>query len=197
MAIAQGGLVKALFEAAGRRPALVMWTVGGLLAAVLVYYLVSALLMPDNPADFGQPQITMSNVKGQGERGNQLGWRFVADSSQTSTDGMVTTYHHVREGVYYLKGKPAYRITADQVTVDLRSMNYTGAGSVHVWSVLPRDLSDLRTDNISWNNPLQTLICPTEVRVKYKGYDIVTSHLQANLATGSSTLGSTSIKGNG
>jgi hypothetical protein len=195
MAIAPGVVVKALFDAASRRPALVAWAVGGLVAAVLVYYLVSALLMPDAPADLGQPQITMSNVKGQGERGNELGWRFVADSSQTSTDGMVTTYHHVRNGVYYLKGKPAYKITADQVTVDLRSMNYTGAGSVHVWSVLPRDLSDLWTDNLSWNNPMQTLICPTEVRVKYKGFDIVTSRLQANLMTGSSTLGSTSIKG--
>jgi hypothetical protein len=197
VALAPGVVVKALLEAAGRRPALVAWTIGGLVAAVLIYYLVSALLMPDTPADLGQPQITMSNVKGQGERGTQLGWRFVADSSQTSTDGLVTTYRHVREGVYYLKGKPAYRITADEVTVDLRSMNYTGAGSVHVWSVLRRDLSDLRTENLSWNNPMQTLICPTEVRVKYKGYDIVTSHLQANLMTGSSTLGSTSIKGNG
>lgn len=197
MALAPGVVVKALLEAAHKRPALMLWMAGGLVAAVLCYYLITALLLPDTQADLGQPQITMSNVKGQGEHGTQLGWRFVADSSQTSTDGLVTTYHHVREGVYYLQGKPAYKITADQVTVDLRSMNYTGAGSVHVWSVRPRDISDLRTENLSWNNPMQTLICPTQVRVKYKGYDIVTSHLQADLMTGSSTLGSTSIKGKG
>jgi lipopolysaccharide export system protein LptC len=137
----------------------------------------------------------MNKVQAQGEHGAQLGWRFVADSSETSTDGMMTTYHHVREGVYYIKGKPAYKLTADQVTVDLRSMNYTGSGSVHVWSVLPRDISDLRTDNLSWNNPMQTLVCPSEVRIKYKGYDMTTSHLQADLLTGSSTLGQTSIKG--
>lgn len=187
--------MKAIVEFVNARPALVAWTIGLAFAGVIVYYLVSALLMPDAPANFGQPQITMKQVQGQGERGTQLGWRFVADSSDTSTDGMLTTYHHVREGVYYLKGKPAYKLTADEVTVDLRSLNYTASGSVHVWSVRPKDLSDLRTENVAWNNPLQTLTCPTEVHVKYKGYDMVSAHLQANLLSGSSTLGSTSIKG--
>ena len=189
--------MRKLVDVVSQRPGVVAWTVGLLFAGAIAYYLVSALLMPDAPASFGQPQITMNKVEGQGERGTQLGWKFVADSSETSPDGMVTTYHHVREGTYYLKGKPAYKLTADEVTLDLRSMNYTGSGSVHVWSVRPRDLSDMRTENVAWNNPLQMLTCPTSVRVKYKGYDMVTSHLQANLLSGSSTLGSTSIKGNG
>jgi len=188
-------VVKAIVDFVNQRPTLVAWTVGLAFVGVIAYYLVSALLMPDAPASFGEPQITMKKVQGQGERGTQLGWKFVADSSDTSTDGMVTTYHHVREGIYYLKGKPAYKLTADQVTLDLRSMNYTGSGSVHVWSVRPKDLSDLRTENVEWSNPMQTLSCPTEVHVKYKGYDMVSSHLQANLLSGTSNLGSTSIKG--
>ena len=189
--------MKALFAAAAQRPALVAWTIGGVLVGILAYYLVSALLMPDTPSGLGQPQITMNKVQGQGERGNQIGWKFVADDSQTTTDGSMTIYHHIRDGVYYLKGKPAYRLSADEVTLDLRSMNYTGSGAVHVWSVLPRDLSDLRTENLSWNNPLQTLICPGEVHIRYKGYDMVTSHLQANLQSGVSNLGNTQITGKG
>jgi hypothetical protein len=197
MALAQGQRMKALIETIKSRPTVVAWTIGLLVVGTLAYYLISALLMPDNPADLGQPQITMSKVQAQGEHGTQLGWRFVADSSQTSTDGMLTTYRHVRDGTYYLKGTPAYKISADQVVVDLRSMNYTASGSVHVWSVLPRDLSDLRTENLSWNNPLQTLVCPSQVRAKYKGYEMETTRLQANLLSGISSLGSTSIKGNG
>jgi hypothetical protein len=62
--------------------------------------------------------------------------------------------------------------------------------------VRPRDLSDLQTENVIWNNPMQTLTCPTSVHVKYKGYDMVTTHLQANLVNGTSSLGATSINGN-
>jgi hypothetical protein len=165
--------------------------------ATIVYFLVSALLMPDAPSTFGQPQIQMHHIVGQGERGNQLGWRFAADSSDISTDGSVTTYHHVRRGTYYLKGKPAYMLTANEVTLDMRSQNYTGTGAVHVWSVRPRDISDLKTDHVQWSNPLQILTCTGQVRVKYKGYDMVTSRLQANFLTGDSSLGATSIQSGG
>ena len=178
-----------------RRPVLVAWLGVALVGCFVVYFLVTALLMPDAPAIFGQPQIKLHQVQGQGERGTQLGWKFAADSADTSTDGQLTTYHHVRQGVYYLNGKPAYKLTANEVTLDMRSQSYTGSGNVHVWSVRPRDLSDVRTENIIWNNPLQTLTCPTEVHVKYKGFDMVTAHLQANLVNGTSSLGTTSING--
>ena len=187
--------MKAITEFVTRRPVLVAWLAVAALAGFVVYFLVTALLMPDAPATFGQPQIKLHKIEGQGERGTQLGWKFTAESADTSTDGQMTTYHHVRQGVYYLKGKPAYKLTADEVTLDMRSQSYTGSGNVHVWSVRPRDLSDVRAENIIWNNPSQTLTCPTEVHVKYKGFNVVTSHLQANLADGTSSLGATSING--
>ena len=188
--------MKQLRELVAKRPALVVWVVSLAFFGTIIYFLASALLSPDAPPSFGQPQIEMHNVEGQGQRGNQIGWKFVADSADTSTDGAVTTYHHIKEGTYFLKGKPAYKLTADTVTLDMRTQNYSAAGNVHVWSVRARDLSDLRTDNLLWNNPLQTLTCPARVNVKYKGYDLVTAHLQANLLNGTSSLGSTSIKGN-
>lgn len=186
--------MRALYRSLSERPGLL---VGGfVIALVLVagYFLVTALLTPDltNPA--GQQQIQMHQIIGQGERGTQLGWRFVADSSELSTDGQVTTYHGVRRGTYYLKGKPAYELTADQVTLDMRSQNYTATGAVHVWSVRPRDLSNLVTQTVLWNNPLQTLTCPSQVRVRYKGYNFVTTRLQSNFQTGLSSLGTTSIQ---
>jgi lipopolysaccharide export system protein LptC len=187
--------MKAITEFVTRRPVLVAWLAVAVVAGFVIYFLVTALLMPDAPANFGQPQIKLHKIEGQGERGTQLGWKFTAESADTSTDGQMTTYHHVRQGVYYLKGKPAYKLTADEVTLDMRSQSYTGSGNVHVWSVRPRDLSDVRAENIIWNNPSQTLTCPTEVHVKYKGFNVVTSHLQANLADGTSSLGATSVNG--
>ena len=189
--------MKALSQLLSRRPALLVWLISLAFFGTIIYFLASALLTPDAPSTLEQQQIKMHRVQGQGQRGDQLGWKFIADSSDISTDGMLTTYHHLRQGTYYLKGKPAYQLTADQVTLDMRTQNYTASGAVHVWSVRPRDLSDLRTDNLDWNNPLQTLNCPSTVRVKYKGFDMVTAHLQANLLSGSSSLGSTSIRRNG
>ncbi|HXW52181.1 MAG TPA: LPS export ABC transporter periplasmic protein LptC [Candidatus Acidoferrales bacterium] len=189
--------MKALRRSLAERPGL--W-VGGFVAALVLaggYFLITALLTPDIPPSLGQPQIQMRQVIGQGERGTQLGWRFVADSSELSTDDEVTTYHNVRRGTYYLDGKPAYELTADQVTLDMRSQNYTATGAVHVWSVRKRDLSDLRTETVLWNNPLQMITCPAQVRVRYKGFDFVTSRLQSNFGTGVSSLGATTIQGKG
>lgn len=161
-----------------------------------LYYFLSALLSPDIPAT-GQSSVTMKGIQGQGERGMQIGWQFSADSSDVSSDGMVTTYHHVRAGTYYLDGKPAYRLTAGEVTLDTRSQNYVATGGVHVHSLQPRAIQELQTQSLTWNNPLQTLTCPETVHVVYKGYALVTSHLIANFASGASSLGATSVKGNG
>jgi hypothetical protein len=164
---------------------------------VIAYLLISALLTPDAQTGGGQTQLQMSHVLGQGQRGTQLGWRFNADSSDISTDGLVTTYHHIRGGTYYVNGKPAYKITAGSVTLDMRTQNYTGYGGVHVWSIRPRDIQDLRTETVSWNNPLQLLTCPNTVHIRYKGYAMTTAHLTANFLTGNSSLGTTSIHSNG
>lgn len=195
MALETRAIVNYLTEIFRKRPGLWVGIISFALFGTVAYFLVTALLTPDQPGGFGQPQIQMHQIVGQGQRGNKLGWRFVADSSDISTDGQMTTYHHVRQAAYYLNGKPAYELTADQVSLDLRSQNYTATGKVHVWSVRPHDLSDLRSDYVVWNNPLQMLSCPGEVHVKYKGFDMVTSRLEANLLNGTSSLGATSIRG--
>jgi hypothetical protein len=187
--------VRQLAQSIAQRPGLWVGAIVVILFGAVAYYLVTALLMPELPASITQPQIQMHQVIGQGERGTQLGWKFVADSSELSTDGAVTTYHNVRHATYYLNGKPAYELTASGVTLDMRSQSYTASGAVHVWSLRPRDLSDLRTEYLSWNNPLQMLTCPGVVRVRYKGLDVVTSHLEVNFINGTSTFGTTSIHG--
>ncbi len=186
--------MKLFAEWISRRPSLWIGIATAASLGTIIYFLVTALLTPDQPSSLGQPQIQMQKIVGQGEHGTQLGWKFAADSSEISTDGMLTTYHHVRRATYFLNGKPAYELTANEVTLDMRSQNYTGSGKVHVWSVRPRDLSDMKTESVAWSNPLQTLTCPASVHVKYKGYDLVTTHLQANFLTGISSLGTTSIR---
>jgi len=180
-----------------RKPS--VWIGGAALAffAVIAYLLISALMTPDIQDNGGQTQLQMNHIVGQGEHGTQVGWRFQADRSDISPDGLVTTYHHVHGGTYYINGKPAFKITAGSLTLDMRTQNYTAFGGVHIWSVRANDLEDLKTATLSWNNPLQLLTCPGVVHLKYKGYGMTTAHLTANFLTGSSSLGSTSIDAHG
>ncbi|MBC5805349.1 MAG: hypothetical protein DLM53_02775 [Candidatus Eremiobacter antarcticus] len=197
MAVTARTILKSAFLSAVPRRTLLIAALLIAFFAMWLYYFLSAMLSPDLPATTGQSTVTMKGIKGQGERGTQIGWQFSADSSDVSADGMVTTYHNVRAGTYYLDGKPAYRLTAGTVTLDTRTQNYVATGGVHVHSLQPRAIQDLQTQTLTWNNPLQTLTCPETVRVLYKGYALVTSRLSANFANGSSSLGATSIKSNG
>lgn len=197
MAFAPGAQLMDRLRRLLRSPALWIGVATAAFFGLIAYFLISALLTPDVQGNGGQTQLQMSHVIGQGEKGTQLGWRFNADRSEISTDGLVTTYHHVRGGTYYVNGKPAYKMTAGSVTLDMRTQNYTGVGGVHVWSVRPNDIEDLQTEVVSWNNPLQMLICPRTVHIKYKGLNMTIAHFTTNFLTGNSSLGTTSIHSNG
>src|SRR4029077_2969688 len=77
-----------------------VWLAGiGVLAiGVYLYLFISAILSPELPPVVGGNSVVMRTLQVQGERGSKLGWTFSADSSETSVDGAVTTYHNVRDG---------------------------------------------------------------------------------------------------
>lgn len=161
-------------------------------AAAVLYYLITGLLTPDTPPSGAQSKIVLHEVVGQGEHGTKLGWRFVADSTELSSDGSTTVYHHVRTGTYYRDERPAYNLTADEIVLDNRSLSYSGKG-VHIWAVGKTALKDLKSADVLWNNSSQALLCPSTVRVNYKGSTLVTSSLTANFITGATVLGKTQI----
>jgi|GEM_PF-1605497 len=178
-------------------PALRRFSTWGVVAAVvfcalLIYYLVSGLMTPESHATSADQQVIMRGVTGQAERAGELGWRFSADSTDASADGMTTTYHRAR-ATYFLDGKPTYRLTAAQVLIDLRTLNYTASGGVHVWSVAGKHKQDLKTEYVLWNQAPQLLSCPKPVHLTYSGTVLQTAHLSINLRTGDTQLGKTTI----
>lgn len=178
-------------------PALRSWRTWGVVAivaffAMLAYYFVSGMLAPQSPPNVGQQQMIMRGITGQARKGRDLAWRFSADSTATSPDGMVTTYYRAK-ATYYLHGKPAYRLIAPQVQVDVRSQDYSASGGVHVWSIKTPSQQDFKTDYITWNQAAQTLTCPGPVHMTYNGVTMITSRLSANLRTGDTQFGKTSV----
>lgn len=161
-------------------------------AIAVLYYLISALYARDALPAAAQRNIVLHKVQGQGQHGTKLGWTFDADWTELSIDGATTTYHQVRGGTYYRDDRPIYKMTADEVTLDNRTLAYA-AKNVHIWSVGSAQLSDLQTSAAVWNNGPQVLLCPQTVHLVYKGATMTTSTLSANFSTGATALGKTQI----
>ncbi|HKW45273.1 MAG TPA: hypothetical protein VJN22_06400, partial [Candidatus Eremiobacteraceae bacterium] len=115
------------------------------------------------------------------------------DSSETSVDGALTTYKNVRDGTYFEHGKPAYHISANQVTLDTRSQNYSASGGVHIWAVTGEQPRDIKADSLNWSQPLQTLSFPSGVTVlyessSYSGRNLYVDFRDGSIHTGKSAL---------
>jgi hypothetical protein len=177
------------------QPAWRTWLIGiGVLAiGAYLYLFISAILSPELPPVVGGTSVVMRTLHVQGERGSKLGWTFSADSSETSVDGSVTTYHNVRDGTYFEQGKPAYHLTAADVMLDARSQNYSATGGVHIWAVIGIQPRDIKADAVTWNQPLQTLTCPGSVKVLYHGSRFNGSNVSVNFRDGSIRTGVSAV----
>jgi hypothetical protein len=154
-----------------RRPAWHYWlaAIGVVLVGGYLYLFISAILAPPLPPVTNENSVIMRALQVVGQKGPRLGWSFNAESSETSVDGSFTTYHNVRDGTYFEKGKPAYHLTASEVLLDTRSQSYTATGGVHMWAVTGEQPRDIRADSVTWSQPAQTLSFPTDVTVVYTG----------------------------
>ena len=158
-----------------------------------LYLFISAILAPPLPPVVGSNSVVMRTLHVIGQHGPKLGWSFSADSSSTSLDGAYTTYKNVRDGTYYDHGKPAYHISAQQVTLDTRSQNYSATGDVHVWAVTGVQPRDIRADGLTWSQPMQTLTCPTNMTVHYAGSTYSGTNLIVNFRDGTIHTGPSAV----
>jgi hypothetical protein len=166
---------------------------GALALAAYLYLFISAILSPPMPPVTNANTVVMRALHVVGQRGPKLGWSFSADSSETSVDGSFTTYHNIRDGTYYEHGKPAYHISAKQVTLDTRSQNYSASGAVHIWAVTGVQPRDIKTDGLTWSQALQSMSCPNDVTVlygndSYKGRSLWIDFRNGTMHTGQSTV---------
>ena len=180
------------------RPLLSRWQTWAWLVTIAFFgavlsYLVAGLLTPEQPPSAKEQPITMRHVVGLGRGGTQVRWRFAADSTEVSSDGLVTTYRGGK-ATYYVKSKPAYKLTAPEVTLDVRTQNYDARGGVWLRGLKNAPLQELQTQRVSWNNGTQLLTCPSPVHLKYRGMTFDSNRAEANLLTGEVKIGKTSIR---
>jgi hypothetical protein len=177
------------------KPTWRFWLAGAGVLALggYLYLFISAILAPPLPPVIGGNSVVMRRLHVIGQHGPKLGWSFSADSSDTSLDGAFTTYRNVRDGTYYEHDKPAYHISAQTITLDTRTQNYTANGTVHIWAVTGDQPRDIKADELSWNQSLQTLSCPSNMTAHYKTSTYNGSDLLINFRDGTIHTGQTAV----
>ena len=129
--------------------ALVVWTIVGIVRA--------GRDMPPLPPS--SQSLTLHGGHVRGNRISTRSWSFDYKSAQMSPDGTLATVDGVRNGVLYKKGKPYLSISAQHVSVNTQTFDFTAVGDVHVGYLHPKDgvPKSFDTDLVQWTNATKML----------------------------------------
>ncbi len=127
--------------------ALVIWLIVGIILA--------GIGTPPLPPD--QTGITLRGGRVQGNRIATKSWSFDYKDAQLSPDGTTGTVEGVRDGVVFKHGKPYLKITAQRISVDTMSLNFTAIGKVTVAMIGDPLKRSFDTDLVIWTNATKLL----------------------------------------
>ncbi len=127
---------------------------------VLVGWLIAGIILAGRgtpPIPIPQNGITLQGGHVQGNRISTKSWSFDYKSAQLSPDGTTGTVDGVRNGIVLKKGKPYLRVSAEQITIDTQSLNFTAVGKVHVEVIHDPQKRSFDTDLVVWTNGAKML----------------------------------------
>ncbi len=134
------------------------WITGGVL---LVWLIVGIILAGNEPGGIppGSAPITLRGGRVTGNRISTRSWSFQYTKAQTTPDGTFATIDGVKNGILYKKGKPYLRISAQHVSLNTQTLDFTAIGDVHVSSINPNDgiPKSFDTDLVQWGNSSKLL----------------------------------------
>ncbi|HTU69183.1 MAG TPA: hypothetical protein VMF11_02590 [Candidatus Baltobacteraceae bacterium] len=130
---------------------------GGVLAIyVIVEVILAGIGTPPLPPD--QTGITLRGGHVLGNRITTKSWSFDYTTAQLSPDGTVGTVEGVHDGIVFKHGKPYLRITAERISVDTLSLNFTAIGKVTVTLIGDPLKRSFDTDLVIWTNGSKMLL---------------------------------------
>jgi hypothetical protein len=132
----------------------------GIGGAALAIYLIVGVILAGRGTPPLPPDQTGISLKGGHVRGNRIktrSWSFDYQSAQLSADGSTGTIQGVKDGIVFRKGKPYLRITAQNISIDTTSLNFTAVGKVTVGMIDDPLKRSFDTDLVVWNNSTKQL----------------------------------------
>lgn len=128
-------------------------------AALAIYLIVGVVLAglntPPLPPD--QSGIALRGGKVRGNRITNKSWSFDYTRAQLSADGTTGTIEGVRDGIVFKKGKPYLRVTAQSISVDTQTLDFTAVGKVTITPIGDSLHRSFDTDLVVWNNATKEL----------------------------------------
>ncbi|HET9030533.1 MAG TPA: hypothetical protein VFN49_10165 [Candidatus Aquilonibacter sp.] len=174
------------------------WKRIGLVAVVLLlgWVLVEIVLAGRGtpPIPVQQNGITLKGGHVQGNRISSKSWSFDYTSAKLSSDGTTGTVEGVRNGIVLRKGKPYLRVSAEHISVDTQSLNFTAVGKVHVVVIGDPEHRSFDTDLVVWTNGAKLLHMDHPSYLHSGDQTLKISNATINFDTGSIHLGG--ISGN-
>ncbi|MEO6914088.1 MAG: hypothetical protein ABI182_08730, partial [Candidatus Baltobacteraceae bacterium] len=128
--------------------------------AAAIFLTVGVILAGrDLPPPPGQQPIILKGGNVSAHRMKSRAWSFTYDRAQTSADGTIANIDGVRSGVLYKDGKPYLSITAQHITVNTQTFDFTATGDVHIEYIgdKGKHRRSFDTDLVVWANALRQL----------------------------------------
>jgi hypothetical protein len=171
------------------------WRTAALIAgiAVLIWVIAGIVLAgrePGAPPSGTQP-LTLHGGRVTGNRMSTKSWMFEYKSAQMSADGTLASVDGVRRGVLYKNGAPYLSVTAEHVSVNTQTFDFTALGDVHITQM--QDTGGVRrsfdTDLIQWVNATKSLTLPHPSVVRSGDQTLKVSSVSVNFNTGQIRFG--------
>lgn len=135
------------------------WPIVAAAGALAIYLIVGVILagLDTPPAPPDQNGISLKGGHVRGNRVTTRSWSFDYQKAQLSADGTTGTVEGVRDGVVYKHGKPYLHITAQSISIDTLSLNFTAVGKVTIAMIGDPEKRSFDTDLVVWNNGTKQL----------------------------------------
>ncbi|MEO9169931.1 MAG: hypothetical protein ABI282_00735 [Candidatus Baltobacteraceae bacterium] len=121
---------------------LVVWAIAGIILA--------GRGMPTIPGASQSIDLTGGHV-----RGNHIStksWNFDYTHAVLSADGTIGSVDGVRNGIVFRKGKPYLKISAEHISINTATLDFTAIGKVHVERINDPQKRTFDTDLVMWTN---------------------------------------------
>jgi len=143
---------------------------GAIASAILLVWVVAEILAAGKgaPPPPGEQPISLRGGHFAANRISTKSWTFEYRKAQLSADGSLATVDGLRRGTLYNNGKPYMGITAEHVSANIQTLDFTATGDVHIEQLNPKDgiKRTFDTDFVKWINDqkLLTLAHPSLVQ---------------------------------
>lgn len=160
---------------------------------VLIWLIVGVVLAgrePPPPLPGTQP-LTLHGGRVTGNRMSTKSWMFEYEKAEMSADGVLASVDGVRQGVLYKNGKPFLSVTAEHVSVNTQTFDFTALGDVHVTQMQENGSArrSFDSDLIQWVNATKMLTLPHPSIVRSGGETLKVASVTVNFTTGEIRFG--------